>query len=92
MHGEQEEDLLLALPEVFAGGMIATAGSGFVAVGGFNVLSSFDGAPVSDRPVPPSDSTEQRMAACATWRSNRDAEHEPARIAALDAARPAHCR
>lgn len=31
------------------------------------------------------------LAACATWESNRDAEHDPSRRAALDAARPAHC-
>jgi len=89
----QRQEGFDGLPEALGADVLFLAGVPTAAIGGFNVLSSFgpDQVVTEDRPLP-LEAAEQRDAACATWQSNRDQERDPARRAALDAARPAHCR
>jgi hypothetical protein len=91
--GAANENLLVAMPEAIGGSLMVIGGVGAAAVGSFNLLTGFGSdQPVTEHAPPPLDTTADRAAACATWRSNRRSEHDPARQAALDAARPAHCR
>ncbi len=92
------DDGLETLPQGLAGTALIGVGLTTVGFGGANLVSALamsversPAGPVERQEVTPPPPETDRTA-CVTWRANRDQERDPARRAALDAARPAHCR